>query len=285
MSAYREDASGLAARLADLRAAWIANAADVPPAAQDAFVSRMRRLWAARVGVASVVLMACAIVVSIAWNPEALQPAPARGHHDFGDGQAALLAGIVVASLLLMIALVAAKLGGYAVGEHLAKRRLRTLLAGDTGTMEPLRALAFLAEETPRRVLLEEAQRLERATVLMHVASAPWPTFMLAFIFLARFMGDARGVWLELGIFMGAAWLLQAAAGALTLYSMRTPGAWSWWRAERKVWAGFLGFVVLMAMITRLPAPGWLLGVHVVTVGFRAHWVRGDVLRERAALC
>jgi hypothetical protein len=285
VSVYRDDASGLAARLADLRAAWVAKAADVPEAAQDAFVARMRRLWAGRVGVASVAVMVAAIVVSICLNPDALLPMPERGHHDLGLHAASMMVGLVLLSLLVMAGLVVAKLFGYVFGDQVAKRRLRRLLAGETQEMDPVRALAFLAEETPRRVLLEEAQRLERATVLGHVASAPWPTFMLVFMFLARILGDARGVWLQYGLFMGAAWLFQAAVGAMTLYSMREPGAWSWWRAERKVWAGFLGFVMVMATIGQLPAFGWLLGVHVVTVGFRAHWVRRDVLRERAALC
>lgn len=282
MSVYRDDASGLAARLADLRAAWAANAAEVPAAAQEAFVARSRRLWAARVGVAMVLLMIGSIVVSLVTRPAPYVPVGAAHAHDLGEDSPLMLIGSAFFSLMLMAAVVVAKFLGYVYGEHAAKLRLRTLLAGDTGAMDPVRALAYLTEETPRRLLAAEAQRLERASVLAHLASAPWPTFMLACSFLIRFFGDPPGVWLDGIPFMGILWLVQGGACALTLSTLRGSGGWPTWARDLCV---TLSIVALIAAFIGMPATGYFLLVHVITLGFRAVWVRGDVLRERAALC
>jgi hypothetical protein len=283
MSVYRDDPSGLAARLADLRAVWQASAAEASAVAQSAIVRRASRLWAARVGVAIVALLVASLVVSLATGWPAAQVRPlVHGHVDDNGPAMMLMVALPFFSVLAMLGIAVAKHLGGICGEHVAKRRLRTLLAGDTSAMEPARALAYLTEETPGRVLLEEGRRLERASILLHLATSPWATFMLVFMFLARFVGDARGIWLQFGIFMAAVWLVQVAAGAVLLTLLHRPRAWPSWKRDLVI---ILAVVALVAAIVEMPATGWFLLVHVITLGFRAHWLRRDVLLERAALC
>ena len=152
MSVYREDDSGLAARLADRRAAWAASAAQVSAEAQGAIVARSGRVWAGRVGAVLAALMIVGICASLLYPPAPYVSPPSHGHVD--DGRALLLmVAVPFFSVLLFVGVVAAKLGGSMYGEHLARRRIVTLLAGDTSAMDPVRALAYLTEETPRRAL------------------------------------------------------------------------------------------------------------------------------------
>ena len=116
----------------------------------------------------------------------------------------------------------------------------------------------------------------------LHLVTSPWATFMLVFMFLARFAADANGVWLDWTLFMGTAWALQGVGVLLTLGSLAQPAYWRSWQRDLVV---TLSIVAAVAGFIGMPVTFWLLLVHVVTLGFRAAWVRGDVLRERAALC
>jgi hypothetical protein len=234
------------------------------------------------VGLAIVALMVAAIVLDLLLHPQALCRHP-RGARKISAESPALVLMVAVPffSVLLAVAIAARSLAASSTASTWAASASAPARGRHGGDGSGPRARLPERGGAPPRAR-RRGRPLERAGLVLHVAASPWPTYCWCSCSCARFLADARGYWFEWAAFMGAVWL---AAGR-----------------RRRVLLALVAGVDQRVDVAARPAGGilhrrargrpspdaherLLPGRPLLTLGFRAGWLRGDVLRERAALC
>ena len=261
MSAYRDDGPGVAARLADLRAAWAVAEAPGPDAIQ-AFAARGARLGAgiAAAAVQGTLLVFLTVLTLVPELPLARPPLLGTGLALFG-------------------AYVAIKLLGFAVGRRWARAHALRLVGGDGAPAEPLRAIAWFEQHPRRAVLRAPAQRLEPASAFLYLLSGHLFAFQLSVCALLA-LGEtaSRSGGMLLGLLALLVLHLAAATAVLVGVARRAP-------RSRLAFFLPLGAAAVVYALSHPPVLGIALVFQALLLVIRAWRLHGQVVSERRWLC
>ncbi len=282
---YRDDAAGVQARLADLRATWLADAALVTPDVTEAIRARAARIGAGAAATLAHVLMLGYLLAGWMFpTPLTARPLP-PGDHPFNDGDMAAIVIVPMLGLIIFIAFTVLKIAGKRLVVRASQKHLERLLAGRVSTApDPVRELQLLVNQTPRRLLATAGARLEAPSMYGHVLGAAWPGFCVATITAAAIYEGGHLVlpydsWFAS---LGAMAAVQACAIGLALTVVRHG-------TRSPAWLAFLAALVLIAVAVGCFAMGSVLvtviAIQVATLAARGFALRWAILRERAALC
>jgi hypothetical protein len=261
VSAYRDDGPGVAARLADMRAAWAMQ--DAP--ARDAilaFAARGGRIGAglAATAVQGVLLVLLALVTLVPGVP-LVRPS------------------LFSSSLALFAAYIALKLLGRWLGERRARRHALRLVGGEGAPGEPLRAIAYLEQQRRETVLAAPARRLEPASVFLHMLSGHLFAFQLS---VCAILGlgehDSRGGSMLLALL--ALLVLHLVAAAAVLFGLARRAPWPLLAILLP-----LGAAATVYALANPPVLGIALVFQAILLVVRGWRVHGLVVSERRWLC
>jgi hypothetical protein len=250
MTPYRDESSGLGARLADARERW-QRVSLLTFDIQDGIGIRGARIG----GGVGALLGLFVLLVSAGWMVD----------H---------------ATIWVPIgAFVLAKIAGKVLGRRMAERRAGELLAGAGAPADPMRAIAYFEEQTPKSVIARAAEQMETTSVVLHLLSGWW--FALQVLFVGLFLGDGGKAELAFSAYVGGLLLLHATAVAGTL-------AWvARGRDARRqaVLIAALAFAGTVACVVASEFGLLPLAIQLALLGIRAYLLQGAVLRERIRLC